>query len=480
MPLVSTARLLGKLSLFWRTFLYLALLLAGSILAWQQTFHALETEPRALHNARQIASLVNLTRAALTHSDPIARVSLVKALDDEEGLRIAPREPGDKHLPYDQDEVSQHVTAELLHRLGKGTIVARQVNGVAGLWVGFKMGDDTYWLQLDPQRLTTVSSNTWLVWLASATVLSLAGAAVIARLINRPLQHLSFATTKLRDGDFAASHLDEQVATAEIRQVNAGFNRMAKQLAQIEHDRALMLAGISHDLRTPLARLRLEAEMSVPDPQSRADMVADIAQVDGIIDKFLDYARPGPAPAETIAVAEVVEAAVNGVASQPGIELKVVMAPDLMALADPVDLLRVLNNLLENARRYGKTPGQEHAEVSLSVSAQGAWVCLRVADHGPGANATTLARMTQPFFRGDAARSQASGAGLGLAVVEKMVHRMGGEFELQSPAVRSPGKAGKDAKLSATQPGVAAPHGGPGLLAVVRLQRAGLIQKKEL
>jgi two-component system osmolarity sensor histidine kinase EnvZ len=99
--------------------------------------------------------------------------------------------------------------------------------------------------------------------------LSLAGAAVIARLINRPLKQLSFAASRVRDGDFAASRLDEKAVTSEIREVNIGFNRMAQQLAKMEQDRAVMLAGISHDLRTPLARLRLETEMSVTDGRAR-------------------------------------------------------------------------------------------------------------------------------------------------------------------------------------------------------------------
>ena len=84
------------LNLFWRTFFLLALLLVGSILAWLQTLRALEFEPRTLHTAQQIASLVNLSRAALVHSDAIARVSLIKTMADQEGVRILPREPGDK------------------------------------------------------------------------------------------------------------------------------------------------------------------------------------------------------------------------------------------------------------------------------------------------------------------------------------------------------------------------------------------------
>ena len=81
--------------------------------------------------------------------------------------------------------------------------------------------------------------------------------------------------------------------TSEIRQVNMGFNRMARELAKVEQDRAVMLAGISHDLRTPLARLRLEAEMSVHDEEAKQNMALDIDQLDAIIDKFMDYARPG-------------------------------------------------------------------------------------------------------------------------------------------------------------------------------------------
>ena len=83
------------LSLFWRTFFLLALLLIGSILAWLQTLRALEFEPRAVQTAQQLASLVNLSRAALIHSDAIARVSLIKTMTEQEGVRIVPREPGD-------------------------------------------------------------------------------------------------------------------------------------------------------------------------------------------------------------------------------------------------------------------------------------------------------------------------------------------------------------------------------------------------
>jgi hypothetical protein len=87
------------LNLFWRTFFLLALLLAGSILAWLQILRVLEFEPRTLQMAQQAASLVNLSRAALVHADPIARVSLIKTMAEQEGVRIMPREPGDRYEP---------------------------------------------------------------------------------------------------------------------------------------------------------------------------------------------------------------------------------------------------------------------------------------------------------------------------------------------------------------------------------------------
>src|SRR5690606_40668264 len=128
MPAPLDSRPPRELSLFWRTFILLAVLLLGCIIAWLQTFRALEFEPRALQSAQQLASLVNLTRAALVHSDSIARVSLVKTLADEEGVRIAPREPTDTYRLYNTDSLSRRVSERLSARLGPDTLVAREVN----------------------------------------------------------------------------------------------------------------------------------------------------------------------------------------------------------------------------------------------------------------------------------------------------------------------------------------------------------------
>ena len=117
-------------SLFWRTFFLLALLLMGCIFVWLQTFRSLEDEPRSVQTAHQIASLVNLTRAALVYSDAITRVSLIKTLADQEGVRILPREPHDRFQTYTQGTLDRRVTEELVDRLGEGTVIASRVGGI--------------------------------------------------------------------------------------------------------------------------------------------------------------------------------------------------------------------------------------------------------------------------------------------------------------------------------------------------------------
>ena len=418
------------LNLFWRTFFLLGVLLVGSILAWLQTLRALEFEPRALHTAQQIASLVNLSRAALLHADGIARVSLIKTMADQEGVRIVPREPGDRYEPLERSALGLRLAEQLTQRLGPDTIVAQSVNGEKGLWVGFSINDDPNWLLMDRTRFSPAGGKTWLIWLVTAGALSLAGAAVIARLINQPLKQLSYAANRVRDGDFAASHLDEEVVTSEIREVNIGFNRMAQKLAKLEQDRAVMLAGISHDLRTPLARLRLETEMSVNDEVAREHMVADIVQLDATIDKFLDYARPDHVTLTPVNLHAVISSCVYAVQDHRELQITMQVPEDLNVLADEVELARVISNLLENARRYGKTPDTASTRVEIAAKAREDWVLIKLRDHGTGVPPEQLANLTKPFFRGDAARTAAAGAGLGLSIVDKTIQRMGGIFAL--------------------------------------------------
>ena len=428
----------ASLSLFWRTFMLLALLLGGGIFAWVLALQKLESEPRVALAAQQIASLVNLSREGLRYTDPINRVTLVKAMSATEAIRLTPREPTDKWQPFEQDSFTQRVGNDLRVRLGPDTIAARSVNGVAGLWVGFSIEKDPWWLRADTARIHPLRGSTWFVWMGIALLATVIGSVAIARLINRPLRDLAQAAQRVGGGEFGV-RLDERTRTREIRAVNTGFNRMARGLAQAQTDRAVMLAGISHDLRAPLTRLGLEAELGVPDATVRHNMAGDIAQLDAIIGKFMDYAKPGVAVLQPVALAPLVDQVAAAVRQPEAIRIQVDLPANLQVLADPVELGRVFANLFENALRYARVPrlptsgdgGGDGgiATVHVSSMAAGPWVVCSVRDHGPGVAAEALANLTTPFFRADVARA-ATGTGLGLAIVETGMQRMGGSVQV--------------------------------------------------
>ena len=417
------------LSLFWRTFFLLALLLCGGIFAWVQTLRSLESEPRVVMAAQQIASLVNLSREGLRHADRIQRIALVKAMRSSEAVQVRPREPADKWEPFERDRFTNRVGQELRGRLGTGAIVASSVNGEPGLWVGFDIESDPWWLRAEPDRIQPLAGGTWFIWIGIALAATVLGSIAIARLINRPLRDLSFAASRIRGGEYD-SVLDENTLTSEIREVNMGFNRMARELAKVEEDRAVMLAGISHDLRTPLARLRLEAEMSVADEEARRNMASDIDQLDAIIGKFMDYARPGDSTLKPVHLSMLIDREAAAFRDPGEIRITSKVAIDLTVMADEVELGRVFANLFENARRYGRTITTGVADVSVSYVRSGPWVVCTVRDRGPGVAPEKLSSLTTPFFRGDAARTAATGAGLGLAIVDKAMQRMGGQLEI--------------------------------------------------
>jgi two-component system, OmpR family, osmolarity sensor histidine kinase EnvZ len=419
------------LSLFWRTFYLLAILLAGGVFAWLQALQSLELEPRAVQAAQQTAGLVNLARASLRQADGINRITLLKSLTNQQATRVTLREPADRWEEFDTDSFSRLVSAQLRQDLGPDAVVARSVNGTPGMWVGFSIDTDRYWLQAQSAHARPVNSVTWVIWIGIAFLATLVGSVTIARLINRPLRQLSFAASRIREGDLE-SRLDENTLTSEIRDVNMGFNRMARELARVEEDRAVMLAGISHDLRTPLARLRLETEMSVYDEEAKANMALDIDQLDAIIDKFMDYARPGETVLSAVDVAQLIdrEAAVFRDPSDVRISSRV--AADLVVMADETELGRVFLNLFENARRYGRGVESGRTDITVTHQKMGPWAIISVRDHGAGVPPEKLSQLTTPFFRGDVARTAATGAGLGLAIVDKSMQRMGGTLELSN------------------------------------------------
>jgi len=418
-----------SLNLFWRTYALLALMLTVVIVTWVQTLAQIAMEPEADQAGRQLATLVTLSTAALGHAEPAHRQAVIKTLLEQESAQVLLRSPKDQWEPLELDRYTRAVAGALRKRLGNELLLARQVNGQAGVWVGFNLGQETYWLQADATRLQGAASEQRWAWLLGALLVTALGSALAAALINRPLEDLSFAASRLGDGEYD-SRLDESNITPEIRTVNIGFNRMARELAKVEEERAVMLAGISHDLRTPLARLRLEAEISVFDEEARRHMASDIDQLDAIIDKFMDYARPDDTNTVPVDVGVIVEHEAATFRNRHQMQFSIRLPPGLKVMADATELTRIFANLFENARRYGRTAETGITKVKVSHVVTAGTVIITVRDYGPGVAPDKLEHLTTPFFRGDAARTAATGAGLGLAIVKKALQRIGGSLEL--------------------------------------------------
>jgi len=415
-----------KSGLFWRTFFFLTFAIFISLVTWFFTFQITEEKPRAQQIASQLLSVITITRAALVHSAPEKRQELLFDLASDDGVRIYSLEDNDVIEPAPEGIYMPELQRIVRSKLGAGTIFSRRVNGLDGFWVSFQIDDDDYWIVFDRERFSTVSNWRWISWSALILLMSILAAMVISRLINQPLSRLSQAASAITEGR-ALRPLPE-TGIAEIRETNRSFNQMAQELARIDSDRTIILAGISHDLRTPLARLQLEVEPAHLSEAAQQGMQADIAQMDAIIGQFLDFAKPMDATRiSTVNLSELLESIVQSAQRLLDIRIKHFVAEDLIISGNVVEISRLINNLIENARRYGKTPDRPYAEITLVCKRQERNKVMRIvlqfADSGPGIPEEDTERLLRPFTRVDAARSQANGAGLGLAIVHRIVQQ---------------------------------------------------------
>jgi two-component system osmolarity sensor histidine kinase EnvZ len=410
--------------LYWRTFLLLAFLIAISMAAWVVSIRIVERTPRADQIAAQVVSIVTITRSALLHSAPASRRELLFDLASNEGIRVYPREDSDKVTAPEDTTLMPLIQSVVRSRLGIETRFAGTVNDIPGFWISFTIDDDDYWLMLDRERIERTSGRQWLGWAAITLLLSLLGAAFISRLINLPLARLTEAARAIGRGQ-EPEPLPERGPT-EIREANSTFNQMVVDLNRVESDRTLILAGISHDLRTPISRMLLEVEMARLNDDARRGMQSDLAQMDAIIGQFLDYARPaGSEMQQRVDLSGLVTEVAREAARLPDVQVFSDVTSGIEVNGSAIDLRRVINNLIENARRYGKTPGTGRTDIDIRCWREGDRALLEVGDHGAGVPDEALDQLLRPFTRLDSARSQANGAGLGLAIVERVVQRHG-------------------------------------------------------
>jgi two-component system osmolarity sensor histidine kinase EnvZ len=312
----------------------------------------------------------------------------------------------------------------LRKELGPQTLVGFDRHGINGLWVSFEMAADRYWLVIPRAPTREDRSLAWVGWSALVLLLSMVGAGIIVRRVTQPLADLASAAQRLATGD-KPERIDEH-GPKELATVTRAFNRMSRNLERADTDRAMLLAGVSHDLRTPLTRLRLGVEM-LPDnvdDQSRKGMIEDIEDINATIGQFLNFVRDerSEVPVEIDPAQLLGTLAARYREREVDVSVDTTLAPQ-GALLRPLATRRMLQNLVDNAIRYGRPP------INLVARQAGNQLVLEVLDRGEGIPPEAVERMLQPFTRLDMARG-GGGTGLGLAIVDRIAQMHGGQLEL--------------------------------------------------
>ncbi|MHB1804710.1 MAG: ATP-binding protein [Acidithiobacillus ferrooxidans] len=405
-------------TLFTRMFLIIAGLLLLSQLAVYWFFNIYQANPQAERLAQNWAQILTLSET-LT---PAQRQETESVLLHQ-GLRIVPAGAVRGHNPRLPVLAN---ALQLLHHMGWPQAQLR-VDGQRRM----------LWLQTRPDATLALAMpmphppGLPLPWfkLAAILLLSWLGAYLAVRQVTRPLTRLMQGVARLRGGDTPADL--PEAGPADLRRLAERFNQTLRDLHRLWKEREMVLVGVSHDLRTPLTRMRLSAEFLPAEEEARSEIIANIQEMDKVIHQFLDYARSGEQEAL--------------VATDLGLWLKafilrqpagVVWHPPAIALPkipiQEVGLARALQNLVDNAQSHGGAP----IEVSAEPAADG--VLIRVRDHGPGIAEAELEAVRAPF----AQAGKGGGVGLGLAIVERIVAYHHGRFVL----VNAPG-GGLEARM---------------------------------
>jgi two-component system osmolarity sensor histidine kinase EnvZ len=386
--------------------------------------------------AWEVNSVVNLTRTALVAAQPELRRRLLTDLAQEEGVRIVPAEDTDQIETPPNNPFLQEVAGRLRQQMGPGTLLASKVNSEPAFWIRTLIAGDAYWIGINPHRIERHPEPKWAEWIAIALVASLLIAFGLSRWLNQPLTRLATAVEQMAAGRRPGSL--PEAGPGEIARLNRRFNRLTEQLGALESDRKLALAGISHDLRTPLARLRLELELTPMEASARSSMVEEIEHIDAIVGQFIEFARdPDERTGAQVNVSQVFESIArrHAAARQAGALIWSAQVPsELIWIGRVIDLERIVTNLVDNALIHGQSPDGV-VRLNIAASRHQERVAIILQDQGQGLPTDALEQVLRPFARMDTSRGgPAGGAGLGLAIVDRLAQRAGGSVRLFSPA----------------------------------------------
>lgn len=412
-------------TLFGRTVLVLLLTVLFTQLATTFVVQQFYVRPLLEHAIDDRANHIQTIYTALNLLSSTQRAIFIRDFEDSEGARILSQAPEGKLSRPTRGGRLEYLETRL-HRLISPSIrvLTTDASDTPAVWILLKTTNGDYWYVTQRQRFDSGFPVKWALLLALLIMVMVIGVYWGVRRINKPLRVLTYAAESIARGHTPAL-ISETDGPLEIRSLSNAFSSMQRALNEFETNRTIMLAGVSHDLRTPLSRMRLALEMMVCTDHKTLDlMVQDLEEIDRIINQFLDFARNEPENWLSLGnLNEVVRVCHERFLNRNyPVSLYLEETPDISLNEQAME--RVVTNLVENSLRYGAPP------IEMIITRQQDVLRLSILDRGSGIPAQEVPRLIQPFTRRESARTGHPGSGLGLAIVDRIVRMHRGRFEL--------------------------------------------------
>lgn len=346
----------------------------------------------------------------------------IRHLQNTTGIRFHD-ETSAMHAGLNNAAYYEFMSNQITEQLGEYTEIRVKTGEDYMVWIKPPQKNN-FWISIPLPGADEKSVSPLTMYFFVIGALSVTGGWLFVRRLNSPLQALQKSARQVGKGHFPEPlPLD---GSSEIIAVTEAFNKMSQGIKQLESDRVIMTAGISHDLRTPLTRIRLASEMLPQDQAWIKDGIEhDIDDLNAIINQFIDYARQDQHESMDIENINVlIQDLVEARSIEANHEIELNLGNIATTKLRKIGIKRVIENLIENAFRYGS----EEIVISTSMTDQNKNILCCVRDYGEGIDESNLEKMFTPFAQGDQARGS-SGSGLGLAIVKRIVESHNGSIQ---------------------------------------------------
>ena len=406
-------------------------------------FDNFEREPRAAALAQEIITIVNFTKASLYAAAPSKRIQLFREINNIGDIKIYAAFPFESIEPIPDDPFLKLVVEKITAKISSGSFVAINHYDIPGVWVSFEIDGDMFWVVVPRLISDRPFPWHWIGWGIVIAILAILGAYITTKRISRPINNLIDAADKIRNGhNVKKLPLD---SVTEFRELNEAFNEMTENLSKVNKERKFLLASVSHDIRTPLTRIRLASEMLPPNSLSlKESLEDDVMEINDILNQFLDFARgfedEPKIPVNLGTLLKDIQIkhkrmGQNFILRKKNIRTNI--PKKLFIDIRPLAFQRCLDNLINNAFFYSK--GKVILEASLLEES----FTISIIDNGPGIPEEQKSKLLKPFERVDEARGNKGGSGLGLTIADRIVKAHDGKLELINRT-----QGGLDAKIT--------------------------------